>query len=54
MQLPKPDGIGTGEQLFRADKPIMEFRQKRRELRRQLVGEPGRLLGAAPPVFNGP
>jgi len=33
-QLPKSDGIGTGENLFRGDKPIMEFRKKRQELMR--------------------
>ncbi|MBU0926729.1 MAG: aromatic ring-hydroxylating dioxygenase subunit alpha [Spirochaetes bacterium] len=34
-QLPKTDGTGTGESLFRGDKPIMEFRKKRRELRKR-------------------
>jgi len=33
-QLPKSDGIGSGENLFRGDKPIMEFRKKRQELMR--------------------
>ncbi len=34
-QLPKADGIGKGENLFRGDKPIMEFRKKRQELRKR-------------------
>lgn len=33
-QLPKSDGTGAGENLFRGDKPIMEFRKKRQELRK--------------------
>lgn len=34
-QLPKRDGIGTGELLFQADVPIMEFRRKRLELKKR-------------------
>ena len=34
-QLPKADGTGKGENLFRGDKPIMEFRRKRQELRKR-------------------
>lgn len=34
-QLPKGSGIGSGENLFRGDLPIMEFRKKRIELRRR-------------------
>lgn len=34
-QLPKTDGTGTGENLIRGDKPIMEFRKKRVELKKR-------------------
>ena len=34
-QLPKGDGIGTGERLIPGDLPIMEFRKKRVELRKR-------------------
>ncbi|OHD27480.1 MAG: hypothetical protein A2Y38_09240 [Spirochaetes bacterium GWB1_59_5] len=34
-QVPKSDGIGKGENLFRGDRPIMEFRKKRQELRKR-------------------
>ncbi|HUX22151.1 MAG TPA: aromatic ring-hydroxylating dioxygenase subunit alpha [Spirochaetia bacterium] len=34
-QLPKGDGIGTGELLFPGDHPIMEFRKKRIELKKR-------------------
>ena len=31
-QLPKKSGMGTGENLVQADKPIMEYRKRRKEL----------------------
>jgi len=34
-QVPKGDGIGTGERLISGDYPIMEFRKKRLELKKR-------------------
>ncbi|HUZ18342.1 MAG TPA: aromatic ring-hydroxylating dioxygenase subunit alpha, partial [Spirochaetia bacterium] len=34
-QIPKRDGIGTGERLFPGDFPIMEFRRKRLQLQKR-------------------
>jgi phenylpropionate dioxygenase-like ring-hydroxylating dioxygenase large terminal subunit len=34
-QIPKGDGIGTGEALIQGDFPIMEFRKRRLEMKRQ-------------------
>jgi len=31
-QVPKASGLGIGENLFQGDKPIMEYRKRRREL----------------------
>lgn len=34
-QLPKKTGLGIGENLVQADRPIMEYRKKRRQLQRE-------------------
>ena len=34
-QIPKTSGIGQGEFLFQGDYPIMEFRKKRIELKKE-------------------
>lgn len=50
-QIPKGDGIGTGELLIQGDYPIMEFRKKRIELRKIagiVAGQPGGLDGSKP------